>query len=870
MITLLGLNAYQSEALIACLAASVIWAGLLLLGAMHLERRGTARGDKLWIAALLLAVLPSLAAPSLAAFGVSLRPQSGAPAIVDVVETARISTIADDKPFAAARPATASDDVVVAKTASLMSFDQAMDALALLYIYGAALALFIWLARQAGFIFAASLAEPVRNQKLLTAADDWAFDFGVTAPALKRSRHVSSVCIYGAVSPVVLIPHDLDARVDEDDIALMCAHEIAHLKRGDTRLFTATALARVLFWFNPLVTRIAAQVELAAEEGADRLVIGSGVDRRAYASCFVKGLKYAAMKQNLLPALAPGFTPQDRQGRRRRLDSILSNDDGRRASVASRVAFASAASIAALLAVGQAAFAVDPEAASEKKRLAALVSVEKVKVEPVAADDVEAFTQPVEGDVTLGFGATYTSLEDKKTPMGHRGVDIKAAKGAPVKASGDGVVVEATTRLTGKESYGTTVVIDHGHGLVSRYAHLDSYKVAIGQEVKKGDVIGAVGETGLVTGPHLHFEILKNGRPVEPSFARAPLAPEPPEAALWAEATPLADPVKPVEAIEPVEPVDPVEPTEPEDVEFGFDGDEGFVIEGENGFAFVNGDSLTDRMAADLEHRLLGDIEIADGAVYDIEFKVDGKTHRFTSGEQMTPEKRSALKAAIEEMRVHREKAHGEMARAQKEWRKEAEKLRARAARQAEHMKHDFHKSFARDKSFMFRWDQDKEAALREFDDAARDAEEARREAVEAEREAREAAREAEREARETARESEREARLAALEAERESLEAEIDALSDARADLDDAVDDSLEGALASLDEEEAALDEEVMSEEDRRIARLVIAEARRSIELSRRDHEREIELARRELERREAEIQRQLDQLDEKTSEGN
>ncbi|NJM35706.1 MAG: hypothetical protein HC850_14535 [Rhodomicrobium sp.] len=87
-----------------------------------------------------------------------------------------------------------------------------MNALAMLYVYGAALALFIWLARQAGFLLASGLATPVRNEALLSAVDEWAFQLGVPAPRLKRSRHVSSVCIYGAVSPVILMPHDLDAQ----------------------------------------------------------------------------------------------------------------------------------------------------------------------------------------------------------------------------------------------------------------------------------------------------------------------------------------------------------------------------------------------------------------------------------------------------------------------------------------------------------------------------------------------------------------------------------------------------------------------------------------------------------------------------------
>ncbi|MDZ7628665.1 MAG: peptidoglycan DD-metalloendopeptidase family protein [Parvularculaceae bacterium] len=820
MTTLLGLNAYQSEALIACLVASVIWAGVLLLGAMHLERKGAARGDRLWIGALLLAILPSLAAPSLAAFGVSLRTGAAeAVASTDPKPHAVIERAALQAVDGAASPSSASTPSTPAITA-----EQAMNALAMLYVYGAALALFIWIARQAGFVLASGLAAPVENRTLLSAVDAWAFQLGVKAPQLKRSRHVSSVCLYGAVSPVILMPHDLDARIDDDDVALMCAHEIAHLKRGDTRLFTATALARVLFWFNPLVTRIANRVELAAEEGADRLVISSGVDRRAYASCFVKGLKYAAMKQSLLPALAPGFTPNDRQGRRRRLDSILSADPERRTTPGARAALAGAASIAALIAVGQAAFAVDPEAAAEKKRLAALAAAPAIEM---AEPDL---IKPVDGDVTLGFGKIYTSLEDNKTPMGHRGVDIKAVKGAPVKASGDGVIVEATTRIPGKENYGTTVVIDHGHGLITRYAHLDSFKVRIGQQVRKGEVIGAVGETGLVTGPHLHFETLKNGKPVDPAFASAPVAPEPPALPIWANAEPV------IAAVQPVEPVAPVEPV-PATAEGLADPAAPPPVADSIAFAFANGDTLTDRMVADLEHRLLGDIEAADGAAYDLEFTIDGETQRFTSGEPMTPEKRAALKAAVGKMRVHRDTMREEMEKARKEWRKTAEKMRLNAERAAEQMQQEFSLAFADREHFAASLSDDDAGAFEDAEDL--------REAME-------------------------QARQEAIEAEREALQSELEALEEARVDLEEAMNDGLNEAMEDLAAEADALENEDMPEVARRLALRAIEDARRTLKVSRRDHEREIERMRRETEEREAIVTQQLDALDARERTGN
>lgn len=826
MTTLLGLTPFQSEALIVCLAASVIWAGALLAGAMHLERHGTARGDRLWIGALLLAILPSIVAPSLAAFGVSLRQ-------VPVENVAAIAAA----PIPDVRPMSSAVEIPHAAAPSNLPWttEQAVHALALLYIYGAALAFFIWTARQTGFLIAASLADPVRNEKLLQEAEDWAFEFGVKTPTMKRSRHVSSVCIYGAVSPVILLPHDLDARVDESDIALMCAHEIAHLKRGDTRLFTATALARVLFWFNPLVTRIAANVELAAEEGADRLVLGSGIDRRAYASCFVKGLKFSAMKQSLLPSMAPSFTPNDRQGRRRRLDSILSTNAERRMPASSRAALVGAASIAVLLAVGQAAFAVDPEAGVERKRLAALASAYPIKpVAPMTAE-VPVLAKPADGEVSLGFARTFTSLEDNKTPIDHRGIDIKATRGAPVKSTADGVVVEASTRVHGMESFGTMVIVDHGHGLLSRYAHLDSYKVKVGQKVKKGDLIGAVGETGRVTGPHLHFEVLKNGSPVDPSVAMAPDAPEPPQ---WTDVKITPNRVDPVDLVEPLEPAAPISG------DFG-DRDIRFFFSGADSFAFANGDNLADRMAGDLEQRLLGDIDAAADAKYDIEFTMNGKTRRFTSDSPMTPEKRSALIAAIEDMKVHRDAARKELDRVRVQWRKQAENTRLTVEKQRIKMQRDFEQAFAADRQAFLFDDANAKTAIAEFEQSNREIEEARREALEAANVAR------------------LEARREALDAEREALESEREAIEEAHADLDDSINESLDEALDDLDRDSRALEAESdVTENERRISRAALEQARREIERARADHQRQIERARAELDRRAAMIDRKLDAL--------
>lgn len=95
----------------------------------------------------------------------------------------------------------------------------------------------------------------------------------------------------------------------------------------------------------------------------------------------------------------------------------------------------------------------------------------------------------------------------------HDGMDFTAPTGTEVYATGDGVVSKVKNSYRG---YGKRVVVDHGFGYKTRYAHLTSFNVRRGEEVKRGDVIGYVGNSGLSTAPHLHYEVLKDGKQVNP------------------------------------------------------------------------------------------------------------------------------------------------------------------------------------------------------------------------------------------------------------------------------------------------------------------------------------------------------------------
>ena len=113
--------------------------------------------------------------------------------------------------------------------------------------------------------------------------------------------------------------------------------------------------------------------------------------------------------------------------------------------------------------------------------------------------------------IASGFGFRIHPIY--KTSMMHEGLDFTAPVGTEIYASGNGVIerVEGMGR-----GYGNNIVINHGFGYKTLYAHLSKFKVRTGQRIKRGDVIGYVGNTGSSTGPHLHYEVWKNGAKIDP------------------------------------------------------------------------------------------------------------------------------------------------------------------------------------------------------------------------------------------------------------------------------------------------------------------------------------------------------------------
>jgi murein DD-endopeptidase MepM/ murein hydrolase activator NlpD len=135
-------------------------------------------------------------------------------------------------------------------------------------------------------------------------------------------------------------------------------------------------------------------------------------------------------------------------------------------------------------------------------------------IQPVANKNLER--------TSSGFG--YRIDPFLKIRKLHEGLDFAAPIGTDIYATGDGVVEKASNSMNG---YGNCVIVDHGFGYKTLYAHMSAFKVKVGQKVKRGELIGLTGNTGLSSGPHLHYEVIKENVKVNPiSYFNLELTPD--------------------------------------------------------------------------------------------------------------------------------------------------------------------------------------------------------------------------------------------------------------------------------------------------------------------------------------------------------
>lgn len=152
----------------------------------------------------------------------------------------------------------------------------------------------------------------------------------------------------------------------------------------------------------------------------------------------------------------------------------------------------------------------------ESKSLDELYDMARNKTERMASMPAIMPVEKTRCKVVSGFGYRYHPILRYRRL--HSGIDMTAPAGTPIYATGDGVVRVAGRGAEGYAGYGVVALIDHGYGFQTLYAHMQSVKVRVGQKVKRGEQIGSVGSSGMSSGNHLHYEVIQNGKKVDPVY----------------------------------------------------------------------------------------------------------------------------------------------------------------------------------------------------------------------------------------------------------------------------------------------------------------------------------------------------------------
>lgn len=311
--------------------------------------------------------------------------------------------------------------------------------------------------------------------------------------------------------PTIVLPESALHHFSDFQLRLVLRHEAAHLERGDPQRAGMMAIVGALLWFNPFVRRIAARVQMAAELRCDAMALGGDAAAgRSFAVAYLGALRLAGHGSAPRPVTA--LTHRDMAGHQLRLQHML------RGGSASRTSWSARAAVLAALLVSGAVITVVQAAVLSPAPLPRLNPLSSISatMAPTSISHLAAAGQRFSAPLAQVRINSHFGDNGGIRQRAHRGTDFAARVGTPVMAPADGVVLAATPHYPEGDQYGTVVVIDHGNGWQSLFAHLDSTSLQPGQRVRRGDLVARSGRTGRVTGPHLHWELLFNGERVDP------------------------------------------------------------------------------------------------------------------------------------------------------------------------------------------------------------------------------------------------------------------------------------------------------------------------------------------------------------------
>ncbi|GAA6153527.1 M23/M56 family metallopeptidase [Pseudoteredinibacter isoporae] len=301
------------------------------------------------------------------------------------------------------------------------------------------------------------------------------------------SSNSHSAYTLGTIQPIICLPGKLWCKLSREDQRAIIYHEVAHVKACDDLLLYGLNLIRCAFFFHPAICYAQAQISQQRERLTDIAVVQSNkIPPRQYARALLNYIEQSTLHR--FESVAPGVGGQYLL-MKIRIEAMMSN----------RVTPLPWQKVAALLLMAL---------------MMGLVLPMDTLAKSGQLDKTEAltFSPPMDPSwISSNFGMRKHPLTGKK--KFHKGIDLPAALGTEVYAVAAGKVLRIKSDSVNKPNY---VVIDHGQGLVSRYFQIGEVQVEVNEQVQPGQVIAKIASPYLGTGPHLHFELHKDNKAIDP------------------------------------------------------------------------------------------------------------------------------------------------------------------------------------------------------------------------------------------------------------------------------------------------------------------------------------------------------------------
>lgn len=385
-----------------------------------------------------------------------------------------------------------------------------------LWVCGISMWAFRFGKRLSGFRRLLRNAHPVNDEMILATAEGWRLRLGIRR-SIRVLTSPAAVLPFtdGSLRPMIFIPEAILDLKKPAIIESVLAHEMAHIARWDSFWRKLQHIIQGVYFFHPAVWYSSSRLDEARERLCDALVLArSSLCPKIYAGSILDVLRL-----DLKRVEAPSLGNRNRR-LAMRIKAILGN---RRPLLPHSVLIVTLIVIFGVFLLPLSASDSEKEALEDSNQAYSAPEPSPPLPESSPSPTKPPLPpQPIELEPPLPMGrisAAYGEMRDPFTQkiVFHRGMDIVGKWRSPIVAPADGKVEIAQTGYIWRGyDFGTVILLDHGNGWNTFYAHLGSLGVTEGHRVSKGEVIARVGSTGRSTGPHLHFEVRHDGEPLNP------------------------------------------------------------------------------------------------------------------------------------------------------------------------------------------------------------------------------------------------------------------------------------------------------------------------------------------------------------------